>query len=73
VSTDLDWFTEVIPCGIAGAGVASLTTLGVAPAPRVHEVAGRFAAELARVIGLEPRPAGEAVRTVIAEGIAAAV
>ena len=49
VTTDLAWFDEVIPCGIEGAGVASLASLGVRPAPRLHDVAVRFATELARV------------------------
>ena len=70
VSTDLGWFAEVIPCGIAGAGVASLASLGVRPAPRLHDVAVRFATEFARVIGRQPRPAGEAVRAAIAEAAA---
>jgi lipoyl(octanoyl) transferase len=67
VSTDLGWFAEVIPCGIPDAGVASLSSLGVRPAPRLHDVAVRFATEFARVVGRQPTRAGEAVRTVIAE------
>lgn len=67
VTTDLGWFAEVIPCGIAGAGVASLLSLGVSPPPRLHDVAVRLATEFARVIGRRPSRAGEAVRAVIAE------
>jgi lipoyl(octanoyl) transferase len=67
VTTDLGWFAEVIPCGIPGAGVASLASLGVRPVPRLSEVAGGFASAFARAIGSEPRPVGEAVRAVIAE------
>ncbi len=67
VTTDLAWFGEVVPCGIAGAGVASLASLGVRPAPPVHDVAIRFATELARVIGYEPKRAGDATRTAIAQ------
>jgi lipoyl(octanoyl) transferase len=67
VTTDLTWFGEVIPCGIAGAGVASLASLGVRPAPRLHDVAVRFATELGRVIGRQPKRAGDAVRGAIAE------
>jgi lipoyl(octanoyl) transferase len=67
VTTDLGWFGEVIPCGIPGAGVASLASLGVRPAPRLHDVAIRFATEFARAIGHQPRRAGDAVRTVVAE------
>jgi lipoyl(octanoyl) transferase len=73
VSTDLGWFDEVVPCGIAGAGVASLASLGVRPAPRLHDVAVRFATEFARVIGRQPRRAGEAVRAAIAEAAAVPV
>ena len=67
VSTDLDWFAEVIPCGIVGAGVASLATLGVAPLPRLHQVASQFASAFASAIGRQPSRAGDAVRRVIAE------
>ncbi len=64
VSTDLAWFGEVIPCGIEGAGVASLASLGVRPAPPLEDVAVRLATELARVIGRHPRRASDAVRAV---------
>ena len=30
VATDLSWFERITPCGIEGAGVASLETLGAA-------------------------------------------
>ncbi len=66
VTTDLGWFGEVIPCGIAGAGVASLASLGVRPAPRLHDVAIRFATELGHAAGLQPRRAGEPVRSAVA-------
>lgn len=67
VSTDLDWFAEVIPCGIAGAGVASLATLGVAPLPHLHEVAMQFATAFAGAIDRQPSRVGDAVRGVISE------
>ncbi|HSP65253.1 MAG TPA: lipoyl(octanoyl) transferase LipB [Candidatus Deferrimicrobium sp.] len=73
VTTDLAWFGEVIPCGIEGAGVASLASLGVRPAPRLHDVAIRFATELARVVRRQPRRAGDAVRAVVAEAAAVPV
>ena len=73
VSTDLDWFAEVVPCGIEGAGVASLASLGVRPAPALHAVATRFAREFGRTIGREAVRAGEAVQAVIAEAAPAAV
>jgi len=73
VTTDLAWFAEVIPCGIADAGVSSLSSLGVKPAPLLHDVAIRFATEFARVIGRPPKRAGEAVQAVIAEETAVPV
>ena len=73
VTTDLGWFGEVIACGIPGAGVASLASLGVRPVPRLHDVAMRFATELGRVIGQQPRRAGDAVREAVAEAAAAGV
>lgn len=73
VTTDLDWFAQVVPCGIAGAGVASLASLGVRPAPRLHDVAVRFATELARVVGRHPRRAGDGVRNAVAESAAVPV
>lgn len=69
VSTDLTWFGEVVPCGIAGAGVASLATLGADPLPAPQQVGERLAIEFARVIGREPRPAGEAVLAIVAESV----
>lgn len=66
VSTDLGWFAEVLPCGIADAGVASMASLGVTPLPRVHEVGTRFAAAFAGAIDRQPSRAGEAIRSVIA-------
>ena len=50
VSTDLGWFAEVVPCGIAGAGVTSLERLG-APGLEVETVAGWFAGALAERLG----------------------
>ena len=69
VSTDLGWFAEVIPCGIEGAGVASLASLGVRPAPRLQDVGVRLASELGRVVGRQARPAGEAVRAAAGEAV----
>jgi lipoyl(octanoyl) transferase len=47
VSTDLDGFRLIVPCGIAHYGVTSLTRLGVA-APPVSEVAWAAAGHVAR-------------------------
>ena len=57
VATDLTWFDRVTPCGIEGAGVASLESLGVAghtPA----EVGPVLAAALATAFGCSLRGAG---------------
>ena len=50
VCTDLSWFERVVPCGIDGAGVTSLTALG-APDVTPEDVAPVLAGELARVLG----------------------
>lgn len=71
VTTDLGWFGQIIPCGIADAGVASLASLGVRPAPRLHDVAVRLATEMARVIGRQPKRAGAGVRSAVAEATTA--
>ncbi len=57
VTTDLSWFDRVTPCGIDGAGVASLETLG-APGHTCEAVAPVLAAQLARVFGRRVEPAG---------------
>jgi len=57
VATDLRWFDRIIPCGIDGAGVASLETLGAAghtPA----EVAPVLAEALASAFGSRLQEAG---------------
>jgi len=46
VCTDLSWFDRVVPCGIDGAEVASLRTLG-SPAASPHDVAPVLASRLA--------------------------
>jgi lipoyl(octanoyl) transferase len=57
VATDLSWFDRITPCGIEGAGVASLATLG-APGHTPAEVAPVLAAALARAFGLRLDAAG---------------
>jgi lipoyl(octanoyl) transferase len=73
VSTDLGWFAEVIPCGISGAGVCSLESLGVRPVPRLHDVASRVAVDYAAVTGRALVRAGGNVQSVIAEDRAVTV
>ncbi|TME45736.1 MAG: lipoyl(octanoyl) transferase LipB [Chloroflexi bacterium] len=50
VCTDLSWFDRVVPCGIDGAEVTSLTDLSSVELC-TEEVAPVLAAELARVLG----------------------
>jgi lipoyl(octanoyl) transferase len=57
VATDLSWFDRVTPCGIEGAGVASLATLG-APGHAPEEVAPVLARCLAVAFGRRLEAAG---------------
>jgi lipoyl(octanoyl) transferase len=57
VATDLSWFDRITPCGIEGAGVASLETLG-APGHTPAKVAPVLAAALAKSFGLRLDAAG---------------
>ena len=57
VATDLSWFDRVTPCGIEGAGVASLASLG-APGHTPEEVAPVLAGGLARAFGSRLEAAG---------------
>jgi lipoyl(octanoyl) transferase len=52
VTTDLRWFTEVVPCGISDGGVTSLERLGASgwtPERLAPALAGHLAAALGRV------------------------
>jgi lipoyl(octanoyl) transferase len=57
VATDLRWFDRITPCGIEGAGVASLETLG-APGHTPAEVAPVLVGALATSFGLRIDAAG---------------
>jgi lipoyl(octanoyl) transferase len=57
VATDLSWFERIVPCGIDGAGVASLETLG-APGHTPEVVAPVLAGALATAFGQRLQPAG---------------
>lgn len=50
VSTDLELFSSMVPCGIPGAGVTSLQQL-LGEAPPMDSVSTVFAAHLARMLG----------------------
>jgi lipoyl(octanoyl) transferase len=50
VATDLTWFDRITPCGIEGAGVASLESLG-SPGHTPHETAPVLAQALATAFG----------------------
>ncbi len=54
VSTDLDYFGLIVPCGIADRGVTSLERLLGRPVDR-HEVEDRIAARFCEVFDREPR------------------
>lgn len=57
VTTDIDFFNLIVPCGIADKGVTSLAArLGKAPA--MSEVEDRFVAQFASVFDRELRPHG---------------
>lgn len=53
VTVDLDWFTRIVPCGIADRGVTSIQALTGAT-PEVSEVATAFAAEFGKRFGIAP-------------------
>jgi lipoate-protein ligase B len=57
VATDLAWFDRIIPCGIEGAGVASLESLG-AGGHTPREVAPVLAGALATAFGRRLDEAG---------------
>jgi lipoyl synthase len=52
VDVDLEWFSRIVPCGIAAYPVTSLRALGATA--QVDEVGDRLAAALARRLGGEP-------------------
>jgi lipoyl(octanoyl) transferase len=56
VSTDLDGFSLIVPCGIGRYGVTSLVRLGVA-APPVRDVAWAAVPHIASTFGASGRPA----------------
>ncbi|MFN2569277.1 MAG: lipoyl(octanoyl) transferase LipB [Candidatus Dormibacteria bacterium] len=65
VSTDLDWFSHIVPCGIAGAAVTSLDQLG-ARCVSVRACSEQLAAALAGVFGSRIAEADEALRSLVA-------
>jgi lipoyl(octanoyl) transferase len=58
VTTDLTQFETIVPCGIGDRGVTSLERL-LGTAPKMKEVAGRVALEVATVLGLRPVAAAD--------------
>lgn len=53
VSVDLDWFTRIVPCGIADRGVTSIVKL-MGEAPPLPEVAMALAEEFGNVFEMQP-------------------
>jgi lipoyl(octanoyl) transferase len=73
VATDLRWFDRITPCGIEGAGVASLETLGArgyTPAEVAPVLAGALASAFGCRLG-EAGPLDALVRSVAREATAA--
>jgi len=56
VTTDVDFFDLIVPCGIADKGVTSLTKK-LGREPEMREVEDRFVANFAAVFAREPREA----------------
>jgi lipoyl(octanoyl) transferase len=71
VCTDLGWFERVVPCGIDGAGVASLETLG-APGLTPQQVAPRLAAKLAHAFSARSAEADARTQALLTAPTAAA-
>jgi lipoyl(octanoyl) transferase len=58
-TTDLSWYDAIVPCGLAGEGVASLSQLA-GRAISVEEMAPIVTRRFEEVFGLTLRPDGEA-------------
>lgn len=58
VSTDLDFFQLIVPCGISDRGVTSLTRLAGRAVP-ISEVEDRFVAHFCQVFGRAPVEQGQ--------------
>ncbi|CAN5883341.1 lipoyl(octanoyl) transferase LipB [soil metagenome] len=65
VSTDLDWFDSMVPCGIPDAGVTSMQRL-LSEAPPAGVVGWAFAGHLARMLGRRLRGASAAELELVA-------
>jgi lipoyl(octanoyl) transferase len=64
VTTDLEAFNLIVPCGLVGAGVTSLARLGIAPPPM--EI---LAAHIARELGAELNVTFRANSIAMSDGI----
>ncbi len=54
VNTDLDWFDNIIPCGISDARMTSMSAELSGPAPTLVEVARAVEPHLAELLALRP-------------------
>ena len=61
VTTDVDFFNLIVPCGIADKGVTSLTSK-LGRAPEMREVEDRFVTHFAAVFDRKPQDEGRALR-----------
>ena len=57
VSTDLDYFDLIVPCGLRSRGVTSLSKLLGSRAPGLHAVKSRFSHHFGRIFGRSTREA----------------
>jgi lipoate-protein ligase B len=71
VSTRLEWFNHIVPCGIYGAGVASFESLG--QPTTVREAGDEFARQLAAVCGAPLQYADERLQAAADIGMAVLV
>ena len=61
VTTDVDFFNLIVPCGIADKGVTSLTSK-LGRVPEMREVEDRFVTHFAAVFDRKPQDEGRALR-----------
>lgn len=63
VTNDLTWFNAIVPCGLHGLGVTSMTR-ELEIAPPIDDVMAAAAAAFAEVYQIEVRPAAPAMEAI---------